>query len=124
MKTLQELYNEIAANDGLKKAFVEAVKDNKIVEFAKEHGVETTMDEIKAFLKEQAQAENKELAPEEMENAAGGTCNKFTTGEAIASALSFGLGCAIGAFASAVKKGSHVGQEDPDEGRLCSKNKE
>ena len=125
MKTVQELYNEITSNDDLKKAFAAAAQSEEaIVAFAKEHGVDTTLEEIKAFLKEQTQAGNKELAPEEMENAAGGACNKFTTGEVLASTLSFGFGCAIAAFASAVKKNSHVGQEDPDEGRLCSKNKE
>ena len=70
MKTLQELYSEITANDELKKAFAEAAKDNKIVEFAKEHGVETSVDEIKTFLEAQAKNE-KELSPEELENAAG-----------------------------------------------------
>ena len=71
MKTLQELYSEITANDELKKAFAEAAKDNKIVEFAKEHGVETSVDEIKTFLEAQAKNE-KELSPDDLETAAGG----------------------------------------------------
>ena len=73
MKTLQNFYKEIIADEELKKAFTAAAKENKVVEFAKEHGVETTMDEIKAFLEEQKNQEN-ELSPEELENAAGGTC--------------------------------------------------
>jgi len=122
MKTLQELYNEIIANDGLKNAFVEAAKDNKVVEFAKEHGVDTTLDEIKAFLKEQTQADNKELTPEEMENAAGGTCNKRTDKERQFSIFTIGVGCAFEALISAVAKDRHVGQEKDADGRLCNRN--
>ena len=74
MKTLQELYSEIIAGEEMKKAFAEAAKNDKIVEFAKEHGVDTTADEIKAFLEAKSE-EEKELSPEELENAAGGNCN-------------------------------------------------
>jgi len=117
MKTLQELYNEIIANDGLKNAFVEAAKDNKVVEFAKEHGVETTLDEIKAFL-EAPKPQEKELAPEEMENAAGGACNSRTKGEAIMSGVSLGVLCAIYAGVSVVT--GRAGQKYSYEGRLCN----
>ena len=120
MKTLQELYNEIIANDGLKNAFVEAVNDDKAVEFAREHGVETTLDEIKAFL-EASKPQEGELAPEEMENAAGGTCNKKTGGEFVLSAFTFGAGCAGYALESALR--GKVGQDDDDEGRLCNEKK-
>ena len=117
MKTLQELYNEIMADDGLKNAFVEAAKDNKVVEFAKEHGAETTLDEIKAFL-EASKPQEGELAPEEMENAAGGACNKNTAVEAVASTLTLGVACAIITTVSA--SSGQVGQKYDDEGRLCT----
>ena len=74
MKTLQEFYKEIIADDELKKGFAEAAKENKVIEFAKGHGVETTMDEIKDFLDDQKNQEQ-ELSPEDLENAAGGTCS-------------------------------------------------
>jgi len=120
MKTLQELYSEITANDELKKAFVEAAKDNKIVEFAKEHGVETTVDEIKAFL-EASKPQEGELAPEEMENAAGGACNDKTSDEVPVSIISLGTLCAMKAIISAAK--GKVGQDEDDEGRLCNEKK-
>jgi len=124
MKTVQELYGEIIANDDLKKAFAAAAQSEEtIIAFAKEHGVDTTLDEIEAFLKNQTQNENKELAPEEMENAAGGTCNKSTKTEAIVSVFSAGFGCAAYALDSALSDNYHVGQENAKEGRLCNKNK-
>ena len=73
MKTLQELYTEITVSDDMKKAFAEAAKNNKVAEFAKEHGVETTLDEIRIFLEEKSRTD-KELSKDELENAAGGTC--------------------------------------------------
>jgi len=124
MKTVQEFYSEIMANDDLKKAFAAAAQSEEaIVAFAKEHGVETTLDEIKAFLKEQTQAGNKELAPEEMENAAGGTCNNQTTGETIGSIITIGFGCLARAIRSDLEESSHIGQEELDEGRLCNENR-
>ena len=73
MKTLQELYNEITASDELKKAFAQSAKDNNVAGFAKEHGVDTTLDEINAFLDELSKSD-KELTKDELENAAGGAC--------------------------------------------------
>ena len=119
MKTVQELYNEIMANDELKKAFAAAAQSEEaIVAFAKEHGVDTTLDEIKAFLKEQTQAGNKELAPEEMENAAGGTCNERTKDEKKLSIFTLGVGCAVDAILSAAD--GSLGQTQELYGRLCN----
>lgn len=117
MKTLQELYNEIVKNDELKKKFTEAAKDNKIVDFAKANGVETTLDEIKAFLEDKQKADM-ELDPSELENAAGGTCNRYTVGEAV---LSVGLfaGCTVILAVSATE--DKVGQSDDEYGRLCNR---
>ena len=76
MKTLQELYTEIMASDELKKSFVQASKENKQLEFIKEHGVETTAEELNSFLAEKAKiAENKKLSAEELDNVAGGACD-------------------------------------------------
>ena len=119
MKTVQELYSEIISNDDLKKAFVAAAQSEEgIVAFAKEQGVDTTLEEIKAFLKEQTQTDNRELAPEEMENAAGGACNKVTATEVVISVFTVVI-CAVEAGISA--KQGHVGQKEEDEGRLCTK---
>jgi len=124
MKTVQEFYSEIMASDELKKAFAAVAQSEEgIVAFAKEHGVDTTLDEIKAFLKEQTQNENKELAPEEMENAAGGTCNENTKWEVVLSIAGFGFGCAVAAGISASDSDKHVGQRTDSEGRLCNYDK-
>ncbi|MBR5088793.1 MAG: hypothetical protein IK093_05145 [Ruminiclostridium sp.] len=117
MKTLQELYNEIIKSDELKKQFAEAAKNNTVVDFAKANGVETTMDEIKAFLEEK-QKKDAELDPSELENAAGGTCNKTTGEEVILSCLGVGVICGLYAIRSA--KDGHVGQEKDNEGRICN----
>ena len=117
MKTLQKLYTEITASDGLKTAFVDAAKNNRIVEFAKEHGCETTMDEIKAFLDEQKN-QDEELSPEELENAAGGTCNTSTGAETVLSVMGMGVACVVAVCVSASE--GHVGQETDEDGRLCS----
>ena len=121
MKTLQEFYKEIIADDELKKAFAEAAKENKVIEFAKEHGVEATIDDIKAFLEEQ-RTQEKELSPEELENAAGGTCNGQTAGEAAVSVATL-LGCAMWFFMSNIESDSgyaHNGQWTDTDGRLCT----
>ena len=51
MKTLQELYKEIMANEKLKDEIVKAYKAGKVVEFVKAHGCNATMDEIMEFAK-------------------------------------------------------------------------
>ena len=119
MKTLQELYSEIIKSDELKKQFIEAAKNNTVVDFAKANGVETTMDEINAFLAEK-QKKEAELDPAELENAAGGTCSQTTRWEVGASVITLGVGCACAAIASAVIPGMKVGQEVTGESRLCS----
>jgi hypothetical protein len=85
--------------------------------FLKEHGCEATLEEVKAFL-EAKQNEDAPLSLGELKNVAGG-CD--TTGETIASVLSAGLMCATIAITSAATKGSHVGQRNENEGRLCNK---
>ena len=118
MKTLQELYNEVIKSDELKKEFLEFGKNGKALDFIKAHGCDATEAEIKAFLEAQTKAD-KELSVEELENAAGGTCNSKTTGEFHFSIGTFGLGCAAIAIQSAIE--GHTGQKTDEEGRLCDK---
>ena len=120
MKTLQELYNEVIKSEELKKEFLEAGKNGKAEEFIKAHGCDATLDEIKVFLEEQAKAD-KELSAEELENVAGGTCNDETEGELKWSLSTLGFGCARKALDSLLW--GHVGQENDDEGRLCTEDK-
>ena len=118
MKTIQELYSEIMASQELKAQFIEAAKAGKQDEFLKAHGCEATLEEVKAFL-EAKQQEDAPLSFDELENAAGGNC--ATTNETILSVVSVGIGCATFAIASAATKGSHVGQRNENEGRICNK---
>lgn len=78
MKTLQELYNEVAASAEMKKAFSEAAKSGKIVQFAKENGCNAPDEELAAFAASfQSETDMKALSLEELENAAGGKCDDY-----------------------------------------------
>ena len=124
MKTIQELYNEIMANQELKAQFIEAAKAGKQEAFLKEHGCEATLEDVKAFL-EAKQQEDAPLSFDELENAAGGECNRNTGKETAISILSVGLGCALEVIRSVtgvVEETHHVDQEKEGEGRLCNKN--
>ena len=117
MKTLQELYNEVIQSDELKKEFLEAGKNGKAEEFIKAHGCDATLDEIKAFL-ENLTKTDKELSADELENVAGGTCNSTTEWEIMYSISYVGVSCAFRVLNSAIW--GHVGQENDEEGRLCT----
>ena len=81
MKTVQELYSEIIASDELKKAFVEAMKANKLGGFLKEHGCEATEEEIKEYIETKAAEDTPiELSENELDHVAGGTVATNTCG--------------------------------------------
>ncbi|MBQ8137495.1 MAG: hypothetical protein IJ174_08695 [Clostridia bacterium] len=120
MKKLQELYNEIMNSDELKTAFAEAVKNNNLIEFAKAHDVETSVDEIKAFLENLNKPENEKLAVTELENAAGGTCNSKSTSDVFASIFTGGTVCALVAQVSLFSPDYHSGKTKDGEGFLCN----
>ena len=78
MKTLQELYDEVAANKELKKAFQVAAKSGKIAEFAKENGCDAPDEELASFAATfERDAEQKDLSVEELGNVAGGKCDDY-----------------------------------------------
>ena len=116
MKTLKELHNEIISSEELKKAFMEAAKAGKALEFIKAHGCETTEEELKDFLSKQSG----ELSDEELDNAAGGGCNGATAVETALSVCTVGFACVCQAIDSATS--GYVGQQTGDrhEGRLCN----
>ena len=115
MKTLQELCTEIMGSDEMKKAFAEAAKKGKVLDYLRANGCEATMEEVQTYLKEKA---DRELSDEELDSAAGGACNQTTGAEAIVSVISVGLGCAASAIYSAEQ--GHVGQKSEKEGRICT----
>ena len=114
MKTLQDLYSEVIANDELKNEFMEAAKDGRTTEFLKAHGCEATVEELAAFMKER---ESGELSDEELDDAAGG-CNDRTEKEAAISAITFGIGC-LALLKESSDKG-YTGQKNENDGRICN----
>ena len=81
MKTVQELYSEIVASDELKKAFVEAMKANKLEDFLKAHGCEATEEEIKEYIETKAAEDAPiELSDDELRAVAGGSVATNTCG--------------------------------------------
>ncbi len=76
MKNLQQLFDEVMANEDLKSKFTESAKKGTLAAFAKEHGVEASEDEIKAFISEKS-SEDAPLSLNDLANAAGGDCGTF-----------------------------------------------
>ena len=122
MKTIQELYDEVLANQELKEKLVAAMKAGKQEEFLKDCGCGATVEEVAAFLWEKAR-EDAPISLDELDNASGGGCmyTMNTTEETFLSVLSIGLGCAARAAISAAK--GHVGMQEGDSGRLCNHGK-
>ena len=124
MKTIQELYNEVMANEELKAQVIEAGKAGKLDAFLREHGCEATKEEVAAFLKEKAN-EDRPLSQNELENAAGGKCTVGTGIEVIYSTLTIGVGCIMAHIVSGHEDGKgtlHKGQIDDNDGRICNIN--
>ena len=117
MKTIQELYNEVMENQELKAKFIEAAKAGKQEDFLKEHGCGATTEEVAAFLKTRSE-EDAPLSLDELENSAGGTCNRKTGKEVAISIGMLGIGCAVKAIASAA--GGYTGQRKESDSRLCN----
>lgn len=120
MKTLEELYNEVIADDNLKQAFFEAAQNNTTEDFLKSNGCDATAEDLLDFLKNRNK-ETVELSFDELSEVAGGTCNVRTMTESVVSVLG-GIGCAIWALGS-LTNGMHIGQEGSNEGRLCNEDK-
>lgn len=89
MKSIQEFYEEVLASDELKKAFVEAVKNQRMMDFLKENGCDASQEEVQEFLEEKTtKDEPLELSKEQLKEVAGGTfwsssycCTKHDTCE-------------------------------------------
>ena len=70
-KTIAEVYEEVMKSAELQKEFLAAEQNGTIAAFAAAHGCEATAEEVQAFLKSKLN-EDKELSPDELEQAAGG----------------------------------------------------
>ena len=71
MKTLNELYIEVNADESLKAEYVEAAENGKIEEFLKAHDCEATISEFDEFMKN-ADGKSGELSDDELDNVAAG----------------------------------------------------
>ena len=115
MKTLNELYTEVVANDALKAEFLALKTPEEIVAFAKKNGCNATLDDIKAFFEEKQKAIG-ELNEKELEQVAGGKSGSWA--EAKYSILTVGLGCAAGYLLS--EFAGKTGTEIEGKGMLCA----
>ena len=70
MKTVDELYYEVVANEELKAAFAAAAKENKLAEFLKAQGCDATAEEAAEFLEARQSAEG-ELSDDELDAVCG-----------------------------------------------------
>lgn len=75
MDDLKTLYDKVLADNELKKAFARAVSEHKEEAFFQKLGCEATLEELKAFLKEQQNREGA-LSDDELESASGGCGNQ------------------------------------------------
>jgi len=71
MKTLEDLYQEIQANEELKAGFVAALKESTVEDFLKANGCEGTIEDVMKFMNSKKEGE---LADDDMEKVAGGAC--------------------------------------------------
>ena len=74
MKTVQDLYGEIVASDGLEEDIRRGEKEDKLQDFLKAHGCEATEEEVKEYIETKAAEDTPiELSEDELKNVAGGT---------------------------------------------------
>jgi predicted ribosomally synthesized peptide with nif11-like leader len=77
MKTLEKLYEEIHADSELKKEYVKAAEDKKVIDFLKAHDCDATEAELESFI---SSKKNKELADDELDMVSGGgDCTTYTS---------------------------------------------
>ena len=84
MKTLDELYREVMADDSLKSEYIEAAGNGGAADFLKAHGCEATEQELEEFMKNGGKSG--ELTDDELDNvAAGKKCGvRYDNGRPIA----------------------------------------
>lgn len=71
MKTLNELYAEVMADENLQNEYIQAAESSKTEGFLKAHGCEATLEEFDEFMKD-AERISGELSDDELENVAAG----------------------------------------------------
>ncbi len=69
MKSMEELYREIQANEDLKKEFVSAFKEGQIETFLKNHECDAAASDVMAFL---TGVKDESISDDDLEKVAGG----------------------------------------------------
>lgn len=78
MKTLQELYGEIIADDEQKRAFVEAMEAGNVEDFLRRRDCSATEDEVREFLEAKAAEDDPvQLTDDQLEEISGGVEKLF-----------------------------------------------
>ena len=121
MKTIQELYNEVMANEELKAQCIEAAKAGKFEAFLKEQGCDAALDEVAAFLKAKAE-EDAPLSLNELNQAAGGKDD----GDVVDHAVSWGglgVGCIFMTVVSTTAEAAgtgYFGRREKNDNSMCN----
>ena len=104
MATLEEIYQQVVADDDAKAALAEAAKTPEGLQaFLAERGCDASPEEVAEFLRAKAAAGTEgEIADDELDGVAGG-CSGL---EATMSALTVGTFCALLALGSAAGSGN------------------
>ena len=97
MKTLEELYREVMADNALKSEYLEAAGNGRAEDFLKSHGCEASAQELEAFMEKNGEAAlgnmaSGELSDDELDDvAAGKKCGTvYKDGHPV---VSIGNGC-------------------------------
>ena len=72
--SLEELYKKVMSSGELKKEYFEAAKEGRIAEFLGEHDCGATLEELQDFLTSPKVLPQGEIADDELDAVAGGTC--------------------------------------------------
>ena len=69
MKSLDEMYQEVMADEALKEEFTAAFRDGRVSEFLKAHDCDATVEEVEEYVKGQR---DEELSLDDLGSVAGG----------------------------------------------------
>ena len=108
MKTLQELYDDIAASEELRTEYYESAKtEEAVAAFLKKYDCPASLDEVKEFLNEKFNTEPGEMSDEELSQIAGGTTKT--------SAIVSNIVVTVLAFAGCIGQSLYIGKFDDED---------
>ena len=78
MKSLDEMYQEVMADEALKEEFTAAFRDGRVSEFLKAHDCDATEAEVNDYV---YGMKEEELSLDDLDNVAGGGCGFANSNE-------------------------------------------